>query len=227
MTFPTIVNTATKAQTTNATLHKVTIPSGVQAGDLLLVFWERSGQAGTGTLDSKWTDVWNESVTGTFGCRVAYAIATGSESGDLDFTTITTDKSFSFCMLIRNWDSTQGVATSSTNSSGTANSNPPIVSPSWGSDDNLYITVSFSNPSGTTTTARPTGFTNIFTAPASIGNINASIDYLNETSSSKDPTTYTWSSVANSLARTLAIRGKLTARTPRYGYINFQSPGIA
>ena len=81
--------------------HMATMPAGIAAGDLIIVNHHRSGGAGLGVLDGKWTELDTGVGVPNNSVRQAYAIADGTESGaDLLLATLTGANANAGCLTI-------------------------------------------------------------------------------------------------------------------------------
>ena len=97
MTFPTLVGTATwisaailldSPEYRAPATHKANMPTGIEPGDLILVFCGKADNGYGDGNDAKWTQLQTSGTTYAINSRVLYAIATGTEDG-LSLTTFT------------------------------------------------------------------------------------------------------------------------------------------
>ena len=154
MTFPTI-QTTNSTDTAANTTHVMNMPSGIVAGDLLLVFFATDGDntitnwGGFSELDQQWD------TRDIFGA-VGYKIAAGSDT--LTITTSVSEPSSAIIYRIDGWHGTTQPEIS-TFAYGTNDSpNATIVTPSWSQGDTLWITVC-ANDGNKTVTGYPTNYT--------------------------------------------------------------------
>lgn len=160
--YPSVASTATSAKTVDTgTTHTVSLPSGIEAGDLLLIFWADANTSGTQpATPAGWTALYS----GQWGSsnvyyRAWYRIADGSEGSTVNVTG-GAERSAHTAYRIAS-GSFQGVPVASPGNTGTTNSNPD--------PDNL--TSGFGNvPTLWIAAAHITG-TIWVTPPASYGNI--------------------------------------------------------
>lgn len=140
MTFPTVAATNTSSQGSSTDSHSVSLPSGVVAGNLIVIvlgFINASGgSAPSITGFSGYTQL---AVAGDSEKLIAayYRIATGS-----DTATFTTNNSgFSTHNSYRiTGHYAAGVPEATATAGGpNQNPNPPSESASWGADDNLWL----------------------------------------------------------------------------------------
>lgn len=131
---------AQSQETANTTSHTVALPSGIVAGERLLIFFGRDG-GGTVTPPSGWASVVAVNSPGPdAGLAVLERIADGSEGGSVTVTTSASEKSESWAIRLSG-------AHASTAAEGTAQGNaqttaPPIPSHSlagWSGDALWFI----------------------------------------------------------------------------------------
>ncbi len=181
-----------------ATSHPINMPSGITAGELLILcmMLDRDRSAPSGL--SGWTQLfW---ANGDPGLGLYYKTAAGGETLTLTYSP---GLSASYAVLrIANWQGTPETTTSATGSS--ANPDSGSISPSWGTASaSFFISMhSLFNTSSITTTAAPTNYTGPF--PSSAG--SGAMAYRVLTASSENPGAATISSSNGWAARTIAIR---------------------
>jgi hypothetical protein len=207
-----IESSATYSDGTGATSHAVTLPTGISAGDLLLICFVRHDQ-GAITTPSGWTllasaDIDEKDSTAIFG-----KIASGSE-GSTQIITIDGPKRASAITLLinghRNGLSTSEIAVSSANQqTNTLAPDPPSLTPSWGSTENLWLAIGFCENGSFTFGSYPSGFAlGVNTVQTGVGTGNAvSVAGKLATGTSEDPGAFTISASSRKWATfTLAIR---------------------
>lgn len=205
MAFPQVASTNNGYNDSAGTNHTCNLPSGIQAGDLLLLFF--GWYTGTSASLSGWSNLGIDN-NGTYCYQIVfYKIATGSEGATVSVTTGSSTKSSHVSYIITGHDAAttpeKGTSTNGTNSS----PDPPSLSPSWGSADTLWIS---------TETNRNDSFTSY---PSShpdnqVRGGNTSTSSATETAictdedaaSSNNPGTYTLSTSRYWVAQTFAIR---------------------
>lgn len=138
MAFPTVAATTSNFDTTSDTSYNVTLPAGVSAGDLLIAFcWVNSPS--TTTPPTGWTLI----ATGgdpnsQHTVFLAYKVASGSETSPVAFGGTNSRASWGMCYRITGFTGTPE-ATADRVALGVPN--PPSLTASWGSDNNLWLAV--------------------------------------------------------------------------------------
>src|SRR6188472_4077287 len=127
--------------TTAATAHTVTYPTGIQAGETLLMVADKGSTASTIAAITGWTELLDENLAN--GLYVAWKKADGTESGTF---TVTTSASTRLVVMIYRIsgaaDPTVSPPQIGTTSTGTsATPDPPSLTPSGGSKDYLWIAI--------------------------------------------------------------------------------------
>ena len=80
MAFPVITGSTTSSETSNTTSHTVSLPSGVIAGETLVVIFGNDANAGTTFDDAGWVRPYSRSNGAAVRLSVAYFKATGGET---------------------------------------------------------------------------------------------------------------------------------------------------
>lgn len=186
--------------TASGTSHTVNLPPNIAAGDLLIIL----ALTGTATLTfpAGYAQLYvNNSI---FHSEGQWKLADGTEGASISVTTSASVTGGWITYRVTGWNTSQNpeCPAMATGSTGTS-SDPPIVSPSWGSDDNLYIAVSERSNSDNPTF--PSGYT--LSQVTFVGTANLSAAGKQATSSSDDPAAFTYASSALWRAATIAIRG--------------------
>src|SRR5574341_1316784 len=137
--FPQVVSTATSFScTTASSVDPITMPSGIVAGDLLIVIHSTDLNGGTRTWDGGFNEILDDTTTNT-NIGVAYKIATGGDT--LTVTRSAQDRFSAIALRITaaSWHGTTPpeISTIATGSSTTPD--PNSVTASWGAADNLFI----------------------------------------------------------------------------------------
>jgi len=159
--FPTRVAATTANEPTQQNAHTVTLPTGIQSGDLILLH-STFHTAATATVPTGFTE-WIDETAGNRTMLISAKIAAGAESGtDVDVTTSGTHWSATNCLIIRGfhgslaegvgWD--KGVSVDGAG----AGVNPPAATATWGSDKNYFIALLSAENDDATVTAYPTGW---------------------------------------------------------------------
>lgn len=224
MAYPTPETPVDTDFTTSVTSMPVTMPATVNSGDLLIALVEVR-TAGTWTKPTGWSDITTVSQAG--GGSVGklngfYKIADGTEAGTTPTWTASTGTSAAWLtMRVTTWHGTTPPE-GATASGDATNANPPTLSPSWGSAENLFIAVAANAATGDTTgfTAAPTNYINLHSNGASSGGATANVASSTRqlTAVSDDPGTFTPSSnrfwaAANIAVRPTAAGGTITIKT--------------
>lgn len=199
--YPRVLDIRSTIFTANTTSHNVVMPEVVNAGELLLIVFSADGNV-TISAPGAWTQIYQ--VLNSIGKGAAFfKVADGTEDGaNVDITTSGSEAAAAHVYRITDW----GGTTSDVEGSGTASSNnPPSVTPSWGSDANLYIATWHASATGYVTAA-PTGFNNIVATDAGSGTARAQAfsARLAEVSGSNDPGT--WTAGATGCSGTIVIK---------------------
>jgi len=201
--FP-VVAARAQARTTavDTTTHAITLPSGIAAGNLLVVVFSVDGSptvtVNTGVSGNNWNKLGQASNTTVVTGAVFWKIAEGSDA--LTLTTSAAEQSSHITFRLTNAADLTGT---SANGSST-NSNPPSHTPAAGSDDYYWIATR-SGDSTVVATAAPANFSNLQTL-AGVGTSSASTNTAERlfTGTSLDPGTFT-SATEQWVSWTLAV----------------------
>jgi hypothetical protein len=146
MAFPQVAATNSGNSGANATTHTVNLPSGISAGDLLVIFWSNDGTATASitTPASGWTTLVDaldaNASTPTTHLYVWYRVADGGEGSTITVTTTAGEGSAYTAYRITGHNvPTDPPEYTGANPASSANPNPPSETASWGSADNLWI----------------------------------------------------------------------------------------
>lgn len=140
MSFPVVEATNESATTSAGTSHTINLPTGIVAGDLLLIFLGKGSVAATIDALAGWTELLDENQAR--GGYVAYRWADGTEGATIDLTSSASTKSASVAYRISGAENpaTQAPEVSSVGT-GTSNApNPNSLSPAGGAKDYLWLT---------------------------------------------------------------------------------------
>lgn len=154
MAFPVIESVGITEIGVFSTPQPLNYPTGIQAGDLLLTFVEARNT--TLGAPSGWTIVDQQDHTLSAGARVFYKVADGTESGTFD------DNAFNYrggalCYRISGVGSSAPEGSLVTGTEGGTTFDPPLLTPSWGTKDTLWLTC-YSKCATNGTYTVPTGF---------------------------------------------------------------------
>lgn len=202
MTSPTVQarNTGTNGAGTS---HTINLPSSIQAGDLLIVWWGFGNDPGA-TTTTGWT---NMGVDGTNGRgAIVYKTATGSEGATDTWSTTNSVKTATIAWRISGWQGTPEKGTAAQANS--TNADPPSITPSWGAADILVLVMMDATLNTNVASAAPTNYGNLTTAATTSGSASAvsSAERSMTATSTEDPGTFT-SPSGNWVAQTVAIQG--------------------
>lgn len=209
MTAPVVAGSALSGDSTNVTAHVVDLPASIAAGDLVIVYVALDSGALSATIPSPWVEIKDEAGTG-FVAYVAYLIASGGETS-VTVTSAAAEHGNHIALRITGWHGTTPpeITTAVTGSSTTPD--PPSITASWGSADNLFIAVLFSDQ-GTGSapfpvTAWPTNYGNdhienaVDTSAAVVAVATRAL-----TGATDDPGTFTMTSTETWSAYSMVVR---------------------
>ena len=209
MAYPQVVGTpVTTAQSNSTSSRNITLPSGIAAGDLLLLFLVvGTSSAVTFTPPSGFSAVAGAGTSSTTcNADAFYKIADGTESGTvISVLSAPTNISVASAYRVQGADpayAPEGVATTGT---GTA-PNPPSLTPSWGSAETLWF-ATFGKRTGilSSLSAYPADYTsNQTTRDESTVMIGVATDEV--ATGTENPGSYTLTSSADWMASTIAVR---------------------
>lgn len=193
---------ATSGSSSSSSTIAVTLPSGIAAGDLLVLFVE-STQAQT--TPSGWTrDGTETSFSGRYTDKY-WKIASGSEGSSVNISLSSPGVFSALSFRITGHDGTGIVGSSAVTGSSTA-PDPPNLAPG-GTGDRLYIALFGSSVSTGSVTGWPTGYSNTQSNVVAFSNCTtASAEKIAAGSSSDNPSAFTFTS-SNWAAYTIAIKG--------------------
>lgn len=181
---------------TSVTSMAVNMPATVDSGDLLIALVEVRN-AGTWTKPSGWNDITTLSQAG--GGSVGklngfYKIADGTEDGGTATWTASVGTSAIWQVIrVTSWHGTTPPE-AATASGDVTSANPPTLSPSWGSEDTLWLAVAGHAAASTAAfTAAPASYSGFQNDGASSGGgaVSLASSYRAVTASSEDPGTFT------------------------------------
>lgn len=196
---------------TSATEHTVNLPSGIQAEDLLLVFFVSDGTP-TITFPEGWTQLFQTADDSAVKFGAWYRIADGGEGATITVTTSASEWTAHTSYRITGYSGTPEVGTPTTGAS--ANPDPPSLTPSWGAKDTLWFAIQ-GNDSNKTVSDYPADYTD---GRNDYGNsivgcgVGSARRELNATS--EDPGTFTLSASEQWIANTVAIQPAAVGEAP-------------
>lgn len=217
--FPTVA-TDSGAQTSNATSHTVKTCANSHAGDLLLIWFGQDATTGitdpTGFTDfTALAAFTTQGATPQLGGGVWYAIDTGSIPTTLTITTSASERSAHVCARVTNWHGSQAPGAGTPATGTTQNPDPPSVTASWGTADNLFFAVAFTND-GRTWADDPDNYGNAVTASSTgtTGGVDVRVVRRNLASNTDNPNTFDQGTTGNdqNVTDTIVVRGLPNAR---------------
>lgn len=193
------------AGTTSATVQ---LPSGIQSGDIVIVMGLLASGAGSSGFNwpAGWTQLYR--ADGLYACvTAAYRRCTGSEGSSIAVSWVNSVANNWRTLRLNNVHPTTNPESSMTEpGTSSTTTDPPSLTPSWGSDANLWIAHS-ARSAANAITAYPTNYTG-----NQFENQNSTCDHASATrsltASSDDPGTFSY--VAGNVkwsAATIAVRG--------------------
>lgn len=162
--YPTVSASTSNTQASN-TSHTINLPSGITAGDLLLVFFATPTTPTSITYPTGWVKLF-DSAMGTPTLSAAFRIANGGEAATITVTTGEAVASTHQSYRITNY-SGQPIARITVTSAASTNPDPPSLTPQWGAVNSLYFALCCDSVS---VTGYPTNY--------SSGVVNGSTPYL-------------------------------------------------
>jgi len=213
ITFPD-VQSITETQFSSATTaHLVNMPASVSAGDLLMILFANN-TAATITNPSGWTQKWNFTPAGnnvTGACFVK--VAAGTEGGTtVDVVTSSAKTAAAQVYRIDNWHgSLSDIEVGTLVESGGLGTtpNPPSLTASWGSKDNLWIAATQYGEDDVLVSAYPANYgTGTDTVSGAGSNAGCSVGSAQRdlTTATEDPGTFTLAAPEEWIANTIVVR---------------------
>lgn len=190
MAFPVVAaRNSGRTTATNTTSHAITLPSGISAGDLLVVVFACDGNptisVDTGVSGSNWNALTQGANGSIVSSNVFWKIAEGGDA--LTLTTSASEQSSHVSLRI-----TGGYSVTGTSANGSStNSNPPNHAGHDGTQDYLWIATR-AGDSTVLATVAPTNFANLQSlAAAGTGGASVNTAERSINSASQDPGTFT------------------------------------
>lgn len=239
MAFPTIPTTGAgtivgtlQANTTATRTFPAFSGLTYSAGDLLLaIAIGYQSSAAAGAVWSGWNNGFTENKdvgggTSSMSIGVASKVATGAETGSLTVTQAATITGFAVLILMAiSGGGPTAPETSSLATGTTTIADPGDVTPTWATDDNLWISVAGWGETSTTgtfldATASPTNYGSDFIVASSgtksIGNTGGGVGFFQNTAGTENASTWVGvdTSNARNAALVIAVRPAPPAPTP-------------
>ena len=195
--FP-IITTVNGGHDATGTDHIVSLPSGIVAGNMLLVFFYTRNF--TITFPAGWTELFQKVTyngNGKFGAW--YRIADGSEGSTITVTTSSSGYSAHISYRIESYSGIPECGIAVTADS--YNPDPPNLSPSWGAENSLWIAAC-----GYEEYQNASGYPADYSGGLSYYSISGAWRQLY--AASEDPGTFTYPQITAYAANTVALRGQ-------------------
>jgi hypothetical protein len=225
MAFPAIATSASTSDNDSSSPWTENLPASIALGDLLVMAAWQAASTTALTWPAGWVQISaTNAASGTGRFEVRYRLADGTEGATISISGGGgTTRLSSVCFRITGWHGTT-VPEGGTPATGTSTTpDPPTVTASWGSADNLFLAI-FGQFSHTTLTptaptsygGRVVGANSGGTDPNS-GKVCFSSQQL--ASSNDNPATWTGADNEAWVAQTIVIRPVLSATGRSFGYI--------
>lgn len=198
--FPAVQERAWGRNTSNSTSHTITMPSGIEVGDLLLIIFSSDGNPTASISSGNWTKISQDSNTTEVTQAVFWKTAEGSDTA----TVTTTASEQSSHVVFRIDNASTPTLTFANGAAGTID--PPTHTPA-GSDKYLWLTGMSMDDGGPNISAAPTNYTSLLIQPENAGtsSVKMAVSERVLEASSENPGTYTTSAAENWVASTIAV----------------------
>lgn len=200
-------NTPTVLDSADTTNHLVSMPASVGVGDLLIALLAVDGTP-TLTTPSGWTSLAQVNATTAAKGAIFYTVAAGTEGGTtVDFVTSASERMMAQVVRIQAGTYSGTPEQANTTFAGTLTPDPPSLSPSWGSDDTLWLAILVTDTTRTIS-VYPLPDNNFRTASASVGSAYTTLGSCSQqvTTGTLNPGTFTVNLSSNIVVFTMAIR---------------------
>ena len=200
--FPLVAATS-KALTAAGTSHAITLPSGIVAGNLLLLFFATDGDNSVTDWDG-FTQIYTGEDTRDISFHIGWKIAAGSDTCTL--TVSDSEEGSHICYRITGHDTSQMPEASTGSIADTSTPDPDELTPTGGAKDYLWI-ASEGNDHTETISAWPTNFADNQVAQAGPGSGSCGIGVCsyNLNASVLNPAAFTLSGSEQCIAVTVAV----------------------
>lgn len=209
MSFPILSSYATTIRPDpGTTTIAVNMPATVNADDRLVCFASTYKANGSNqpTAPGGWTTL-AAATTAPANGAIFHKVATGSEGGTTENFTLEISQTCVFLVIAV--DNQNGIESTAGSTGLNANSNSASLSPSWGAEDTMWITVSCYADDDGTVTSYPSGYTGGLNIVGGGGTNNScciGFCYRNLNAASEDPGAIVLSETERWRAWTVAIR---------------------
>ncbi len=197
-------------------LHTISLPSGIESGDLLLIFWADANTVNTDpTTPAGWTELYSSTAANRIR-KAWYKVADGTETATIDVTAgAERSAHVAYRIASGTYQGTPAVATPSTGNSPTPD--PPSLTPGFSTMNTLWIAAAHSAGDGSVIT-NPTDYVDqVSGSSTGTGNphalmITASREFNGGT---QDPVAFMgYSANRQWAANTVAIQGAAVTGAP-------------
>lgn len=206
---PIVAGWNTSIKTEGGNIHEIALPEGIEAGDLLLIFWTGAQTGGAiATLPSGFTRLY--SATSSLRDRITwYKVANGTEGQTINIRAGTgASAHIAYRIAAGTYDGIP-VAIKSPITGSSSTPDPPTLNPNFGAVPTLWIAASHSD--GDISTAAPLGYhVPIIAYTGNEGNEGArtaTAHIITTNAASQDPAAFSLDSDRNWAANTIAIQG--------------------
>ncbi len=191
----------------NQTTHTLNMPASISSGDLIVMMFAVDGDITT-SWPAGWVTLVDDSNAGGTQTTLAvrYRIADGTEGATIDVDSSASEQSAHVSYRINAWHGTTPPEVDIAGAN-TANPDPPSVTASWGSDDNLWIAGTGYNDGRTVVTAYPTDYVSNQLNPAvGAGGTGVGVATDEVATNTEDPATFTIDNGEVQTAFTIVVR---------------------
>ena len=188
MAFATVVSKATGSTTANAATHSVNFPAGITNDEVLMVCFGSDGAPVLVDNEGRWTKIDGQEGNGGLVTGCVFAKIADGNDGLTVRTPGTNEQASWVSFRIANHGGLP-VAVSANGSS--TNSNPPAITPPWGTQDYLFIAARMGD-ANVGATGAPSGYSNL-TGVTHANTAGASVHTAEKSAnaSTEDPGTFT------------------------------------
>lgn len=222
MASPSIASSATSSVNTAGTSHAVTLPSGIAAGDLIVICSSLGSTAATYNAHADYTELLDDNAA--IGKKILYRLANGTETTPT-FTSSASTRSATCALRISGAEhpSIQPPVAAAVSSGTGTTPDPPSITPPSSKD---YLFVAFCGSAGeqaddgTYCTAFPANYTHVQLektcgiAGSNLGGMIALGARQLTTGAAEDPGTFTVSETGNWRAVTFIVHPLVPGATP-------------
>ena len=189
MAFPVVGTQVDTDFAASVTSMAVNLPASISSGDLLLAFAEVRN-SGTWTVPTGWVEFGSQLGGASVGELTAfYKIADGTEGATATWTASASTTAAWQSMKVTGWHGAAAPEVATSSGDFTTNPDPPSLTPSWGSDDTLWIEAAGNTATAALTTGASTGYSGYALNTASSGGAQAMVAsaYKDSAAASEDP----------------------------------------